>query len=84
MAEVTNEPIYEVLKAVRNEVAAVRDDVRGINVRLTSFSEQVRGLALEVHATNTDIANPYTRLDRMDGRLLHIDRRLEIAEAPAE
>jgi len=73
MGEATNDLIYEVLKAIQNDVAQVRLDVRELKAEL----QAMRGHML---ATHQDVANVYVALDRQDGRLNRIERRLELSE----
>lgn len=84
MAEVTNELIYEVLKAVQARLANIEHKMGEVDTRLVSMSGQLRGLASEVSAAHTDIANVYQTLGHIDGRLIRIERRLEMIEHPAE
>ncbi|MBU4433510.1 MAG: hypothetical protein KKC14_03735 [Alphaproteobacteria bacterium] len=73
MGEATNDLIFEVLKAIQHDVAQVRLDVRELKAEL----QAMRGHML---ATHQDVANVYLALDRQDGRLNRIERRLELAE----
>lgn len=73
---VSNELIYEVLKAVQAQVSLLRDDMDSVKARLTSIDSRL-GL---VH---TDMAHQSMRLDRLELRVGRIERRLELAEEPA-
>jgi hypothetical protein len=75
MAEVTSELIYEVLKKMQSDVAALKEGQRETNSALN---------AIRIHmvAMQQDIQNVYVALTRHDTRLDRIERRLEIAEAP--
>ncbi len=75
MAEVTNELMYEVLKALRDDDARVQDGQQDIRTEL----QAIRGHML---AVQTDIGNVYTILARHDLRLGRIERRLEIVDEP--
>ena len=73
MAEVTNELLYEVLKAVQRDITDIKHGQAEANSALN---------ALRTHmvAFQQDINNIYTTLNRHDGRLERIERRLEISE----
>ena len=84
MAEVTNELIYEVLKSMQGRMSNIEHKLGEMDTRLTSISGQIRGLSLEMNAAHTDLANVYVSLGHLDGRLMRIERRLDIVEEPAE
>jgi hypothetical protein len=73
MAEITNELMYDVLKALRAEVGELREGQREIRTEL----QAVRG---HVAATQTDVGNIYSILARQDIRLDRIERRLDIVD----
>jgi archaellum component FlaC len=84
MAEVTNDLIYEVLKSMQGRMSNIEHKLGEMDNRLTSISGQLRGLSLEMNAAHTDVANVYVSLGHLDGRLMRIERRLDIVEEPAE
>jgi hypothetical protein len=67
--------MYEVLKQLQGDIAAVKDGQREHN---SAFN------AIRIHmvAMHQDIQNIYATLGRHETRLDRIERRLEIAEAP--
>jgi division protein CdvB (Snf7/Vps24/ESCRT-III family) len=73
MAEITNELMYEVMKAIQSDVAALKEGQREHNAALN---------AIRIHmvAMHQDIQNIYATLTRHETRLDRIERRLEIAE----
>jgi hypothetical protein len=75
MAEVTSELIYEVLKKMQPDVAALKEGQRETNSALN---------AIRIHmvAMQQDIQNVYVALTRHETGFDRIERRLEIAEAP--
>jgi hypothetical protein len=83
MAEVANDLIYGVLKPIQAEIRSLKDDNRDVRLRLASPDERLLGLAHTLNATQTDIANIYTKANRTDRRIERIERRLDIEE-PAE
>jgi hypothetical protein len=76
MAEVTNELMYEILKRLRPDMAELKEGQRQTNARLNALTTHVLGL-------HQDVANIYATMTRHELRLERIERRLEIAEAPA-
>jgi hypothetical protein len=84
MAEVTNDLIYEILKWIQSEVSGLRDDVREMKVRMFALDERQIALTHSLMATQTDIANIYSKASRSDRRLERIERRLDIVDEPAE
>ena len=78
MSEVTNEPIYEILKSLQN---------RSANLELVALEHSQALNAVRGHVTSiqTDSNNIYGVLTRIDQRLDRIERRLELrafAEQP--
>ncbi len=78
MAGVPNELVYETLKALQAQGAAVRDDLTDLKSRMTTLEFTVGNL-MAVEASH--YAGQSGRLDRVDARLARIERRLELAEA---
>jgi hypothetical protein len=78
MADVTNELIYETLKALQAQGAAVHDDMADLKNRMTTLEFSVGNL-MSIEANH--YAGQSARLDRVDARLERIERRLELAEA---
>lgn len=73
MAEVTNELMYDVLKPLQSDMAAVKEAQRERNAALNAI--RIHLLALQ-----QDIQNIYGILTRHDARLDRIERRLDIVE----
>ena len=73
MAEVTNELMYDVLKPLQSDMAAVKEAQRESNAALNAI--RIHMLALQ-----QDIQNIYGILTRRDARLDRIERRLDIVE----
>ncbi|PWW04336.1 hypothetical protein DFR52_1011031 [Hoeflea marina] len=84
MAEVTNELIFDVLKQIQTRMTHLDDGQQEIKGRIGSLSEQVRGLASSLNAAHTDIGNIYLSLDKLDQHVHRIEKRLELADHPAE
>lgn len=72
--EVTNELLYETLKAIQGSLARHTDELHEIKERLGIIETQVAGLAGQY-------ASLSNRLDRLDLRIERIERRLDLADA---
>ncbi|MGP9811639.1 hypothetical protein ACTZWT_09030 [Rhodopseudomonas sp. NSM] len=75
MAEVSNELILEVLKQVQQRLDKVDHKVD----ELKSEMNAMRGYLISMQQ---DVQNVYAILGRFDGRLEHIERRLDLNDAP--
>ena len=76
MAEVTNEPMYDILKQLQ-----VRTD--SFDKKMDEVKSELQALRIHSIAMQQDVQNIYTILVRQDSRLDRIERRLELSEAPA-
>ena len=75
MAEVTNELIYEVLKAMQARLGNVEEGVREVR-------GEVRALRTTVHGVQGDLHNIYEAFSSLDTRVARIERRLDIIDTP--
>ncbi|NEW99200.1 hypothetical protein [Rhodopseudomonas sp. BR0G17] len=75
MADVSNELIFEVLKQVQQRLDKVDHKVD----ELKSEMNAMRGYLISMQQ---DVQNVYGILGRYDGRLEHIERRLEMNDSP--
>jgi tetrahydromethanopterin S-methyltransferase subunit G len=75
MAEVSNELIFEVLKQVQQRLDRVDHKIDEIKSELNAL----RGHQISMLQ---DFQNVYGILGRSDVRLEHIERRLELSDAP--
>ena len=73
-AEVTNELLFETLKAIQGTLLRLVDDMHEVKERLGILETQVAGLAGQY-------ASLSNRLDRMDLRIERIERRLDLHDA---
>lgn len=76
MSEVTNELMFEVLKAMQK-------DLRDVKTGQTELREEFGAMRGHMLAMQRDIANIYDVLGRHEVRLDRIEKRLELHE-PAE
>lgn len=75
MAEVSNELIFGVLKQVHHRLEKVDHKVDDLKFEMNAM----RGYLISMQQ---DVQNVYGILGRYDGRLEHIERRLELNDAP--
>jgi tetrahydromethanopterin S-methyltransferase subunit G len=76
MTDVSNQLIYEVLKQVQQRIDRVDHKVDEIKSEMTAFRGHQVSMLQDIH-------NIYEVLGRTDLRLEHIERRLELNDAPA-
>ncbi|MDB5970111.1 MAG: hypothetical protein JWQ90_2561 [Hydrocarboniphaga sp.] len=79
MAE-TDNLVLEHLRAIRSDVAAMRETQKDHGYRLTRIEAAMAGLRRDQAADAEGAAHFESRLDRMNERMERIERRLEIAE----
>ncbi|MGU3536860.1 hypothetical protein [Methylobacterium sp. A54F] len=76
MAEITNELLYEVLKAVQAPLGNMDESMR-------EMRGEIGGVRTSLQAVQTDIGNLYESYGALDARLSRIERRLDIISVPA-
>lgn len=76
MAEVTNELIYEVLKAMQTRLGNMEDGIR-------EMRGEIRALRTTMHGSHEDIGNLYEAFTALEARMGRIERRLDIIDVPA-
>jgi hypothetical protein len=74
MAEVTNELLYEVLKAMQVRLAGLDEGLREVRSEMNAM----RGHMI---AIQQDTANIYGRIAGIEIRLEHIERRLDLVDS---
>ena len=84
MADVSNELIYEVLKAVQDRVRLNDEKVDVVIGRLASIQQQLAAVRADSAAIHIDVGNIYHSLGKLDARVERIERRLELSSEPAE
>lgn len=72
--------VLEMLRALRGDIAAVRDTQREHGVRLTELAAGVAGLRRDAAGDAEVSAHLAARVDRLRDDVERIKRRLEIAE----
>ena len=68
MAEPSDNLVLEMLRAIRGDLAELKDDTREVKSRLGTLEEQYASLS--------------RRLDRLDDRVARIERPLELSPTP--
>ena len=84
MTEVTNELIYEVLKAVQQRLSNIEAKLGEIDGRMHALSIRMDGLRTETAAAHAGIENIYRTLSHSDGRPARIEKRLDLVDHAAE
>ena len=84
MAEVTNELLYDVLKSVQARLSNVDEKLDALTGRIGSVSLQLSAVRTDNEANHHDVGTIYQTLGQIDGRLIRIEKRLEIIDEPAE
>jgi len=82
MAEVTNELIYEVLKAMQARLGNLDEGLREVRGELKGIRGNQHAQQLQMTVVQTDIGNLYEAFGAIDSRLIRIERRLDIIDTP--
>jgi hypothetical protein len=70
---VTNELLFETLKAIQGKLSTIGEDLLDVKRRITS-------LELATSQVHGDFAGQSIRIDRLEGRLSRIEQRLNLAD----
>lgn len=81
MTENIENPIVEHLRAIRGDVANIKQDMSEVRVRLTSIDERLTLVEKGVANVHGDLALVQTRLDRQSDRIEWIENRLDLTAA---
>ena len=65
--------VLEHLRAIRTDIAGMKDDMRGLRVEMTAIRQHLAGVVTLQEHDHGDIAALKVRIDR-------IERRLELAD----
>lgn len=80
MAKVTNDLIFENLKALRRENADTRQVLIELRDRVSSLERGQAELSNRMAGMEGSVAGVATRLDRVEDRLYRVERRLELVD----
>lgn len=83
MAEISNELIYEVLKSVQARLAQVDGKVDELKQEMQASRISQNGIRQELTGVHTEMAAIHATLIRHELRLDHIERRIELNDAPS-
>ena len=76
--------ILEHLRAIRSDLAEVKEDVRNIKIRMTNVEEQIGYLHTAVAGVNRRLDQHEDRLARIEKRVGLVDNSLYEAATPFE
>jgi hypothetical protein len=65
--------MVEHLRAIRGDIAGIKDDMRGLRVEMTAMRQHLAGVVTLQEHDHTDMAALKARVER-------IERRLELAD----
>ncbi|MCJ2132893.1 hypothetical protein MKK69_02225 [Methylobacterium sp. J-026] len=82
MAEVSNDPIYEVLKAMQMRLGTLDEGLRDVRGELKGMRISLQAQQVQMNAVQADVGNLYEAFGARDPRLARIERRLDITDAP--
>lgn len=83
MAEVTNELIYEMLKAMQVRLGNLEENTREVRGEVRALRSAISAIDNRMGAFHMDLANLYEASGAMEGRMSRIERRLEITDTPS-
>jgi septal ring factor EnvC (AmiA/AmiB activator) len=81
MTAITNELMYEILKAIQKELAEVKAAQADHTRQLLRIREDINGLREDINNLRKDDLRIETMQTNMDARLERIERRLNLADA---
>ena len=81
MTETVDNLVLEHLRAIRADVASIKDDVREVKHRLTSLEGAVAGLKRDQAPSYPDAADQHARYDRLAERLERVEHRLDLRDS---
>jgi septal ring factor EnvC (AmiA/AmiB activator) len=71
--------VLEQLRAIRTDIASVKEDTREIKSRLVIIESGIAGLLTDGGDFAASIADQRLRYDRLNDRIDHIEKRLELS-----
>ncbi len=83
MAEVTNDLLYEVLKAIQARLGNLEETMREVRGEVRALRSAISAIDNRMGAFHMDLANLYEASGAMEGRMSRIERRLEITDNPS-
>jgi hypothetical protein len=83
MAEVTKEPMYEVLKAMQARLARVDGRLDGLTQEVRATKTQILGIHHDLVGIHQELGGMHATLVCHEQRFDRIERRLELTDAPS-
>lgn len=80
--KVTNELMYEVLKAMQARLGNMEESMREQRGQLAAIRNDLHSIRMEITAVKTDVSNIYQTNGAFDSRMARVERRLEIIDTP--
>lgn len=84
MADVTNELMYEVLKAIQTRLEQVDGKADENKQDMQALRTQMLGIHHDLLSIHQELGGVHTTLVRHEARLDRIERRLGLIDAPAQ
>lgn len=81
MAENIENLVLEQLRAIRSDIAAVKEDTREIKSRLVIVESGIASLRRDGGDYSASIADQHLRYDRINDRIERIEKLLELRQA---
>jgi hypothetical protein len=82
MADVTPEPMFEVLKSLQTRLAQVDGKIDELKLEMQASRTSQNGIRQEITSVFQEISGVHATLVRHEGRLDRIEHRLELNDAP--
>ena len=82
MADVTMEPMFEVLKSAQARLAQVDGKIDELTQATQALRTSQIGIRKEITSVFQEISGAHATLVRHEGRLDHTEKRLELSEVP--
>jgi archaellum component FlaC len=80
MNDETGRKILQLLDVLSVEVAAGRNDIRGLDAKVTGLDAKVTGLDAKVAGLDAKVTGLEAKVDRLDRRLGRVETRVEGVE----
>lgn len=78
MAPKTENLVLEHLRAMRADIAALRDDAREVKSRIGGLETTTAAIRRDLAEVYADIIGQHSRYDRLAERIERIEKRLEL------
>jgi len=79
MSDIIESPVQEQLRAIRADIASVKEDTREIKSRLIMVESGIASLRRDGGDFAASIADQHLRYDRLNDRIDSIEKRLELS-----